>query len=286
MARHPDTIITPNTLLTEARERLPSPRRPGQRMSRPELADVINAALAQLYPGRDLTAHYVDRRWVGKLERGEHRWPRRERRVALRQVLSVTTDTDLGPYSPPDVLQAPSERAIDRCHGRRQWARLRYLVLADSVLVINELGNQHVISDGREAETGRRHRGAMDAVPADTAAHDDSRRAYVETLRAYRNHPGGFWVAAADPQAASEALTGEVDKGRAESVLLLSDGASRPADRFGLMTWDELAKLVSTAGCPALLRKVRDAENSDPRGRRWPKGKIYDDATVVYCDFR
>ncbi|MFI7510546.1 hypothetical protein ACIBSS_27380 [Micromonospora aurantiaca] len=163
---------------------------------------------------------------------------------------------------------------------------LRYLVLADSVLVINELGKQHVISDGREADIGRRHRRAMDAIPADTAAHDDARRAYVETLRAYRNHPGGFWVAAADPQAASEALTGEVDKRRVESLLLLSDGASRPADRFGLMTWDEIAEMVSTAGCPALLRKVRDAENSDPRGRRWPRGKIHDDATVVYCDFR
>ncbi|MFI7510545.1 multiprotein-bridging factor 1 family protein [Micromonospora aurantiaca] len=100
MARHPDTIITPNTLLTEARERLPSPRRPEQPMSRAELADVINSALTQIYPGRDLSAHYVDRRWVGKLERGEHRWPSPERRAALRHVLGVTEDIDLGLYVP------------------------------------------------------------------------------------------------------------------------------------------------------------------------------------------
>ncbi|MDG4795159.1 hypothetical protein [Micromonospora sp. WMMD1082] len=162
---------------------------------------------------------------------------------------------------------------------------LRYLVLADSVLVINELGKQRVVSDGREAETGRLHRRVMDSIPAGTPAHDDARRAYVETLRAHRNRPGGFWVAAADPQAASEALTGEVDRERVESLLLLSDGASRPVDRFGILTWHEIADLVANSGGPALLRRVRDAENSDPHGMRWPRGKIHDDATVVYCDF-
>ncbi|MEU8263149.1 hypothetical protein AB0C02_21275 [Micromonospora sp. NPDC048999] len=164
-------------------------------------------------------------------------------------------------------------------------SHLRYLVLADSVLIINELGKQHVISDGREADIGRRHRRDMDAIPAGTTAHDDARRAYVETLRAYRNRPGGFWVAATNPAAAYEALTGRVDKTRVESLLLLSDGASRPVDRFGLSTWDEIAELVAASGSTTLLQRVRDAENSDPHGNRWPRGKIHDDATVVYCDF-
>ncbi|GAB2441849.1 helix-turn-helix domain-containing protein [Micromonospora schwarzwaldensis] len=100
MPRHPDTVITPNRLLVQARQRLTSPLRPGQRMSRAELADTINAALDRLYPAQSLTAHYVDHRWVGKLERGEHRWPSRERRTALRQVLGAAVDADLGLYSP------------------------------------------------------------------------------------------------------------------------------------------------------------------------------------------
>ena len=69
-------------------------------MSRTELADAVNTALAQLYPDRDLTAQCVDHRWVGKLERGEHRWPSDERRAALRLVLGAARDTDLGLYSP------------------------------------------------------------------------------------------------------------------------------------------------------------------------------------------
>ena len=100
MPRRPDAVITPNPTLREARERTPSPWRAGQAMSRTELADAVNAALDQLYPGRDLTAHYVDSRWIGKLERGEHRWPSDERRAALRHALGAATDTELGLYIP------------------------------------------------------------------------------------------------------------------------------------------------------------------------------------------
>ncbi|MFI6163930.1 hypothetical protein ACIA59_28765 [Micromonospora haikouensis] len=69
-------------------------------MSRSELADAVNAALNTIYPGRDVTPHYVDFRWIGKLERGEHRWPSEARRIALRQVLNVATDAELDLYSP------------------------------------------------------------------------------------------------------------------------------------------------------------------------------------------
>jgi hypothetical protein len=69
-------------------------------MSREELADAVNAALDRVYPDGRLASQYVDARWVGKLERGEHRWPSLERRAALRLVFGVLTDDELGLYSP------------------------------------------------------------------------------------------------------------------------------------------------------------------------------------------
>ncbi|MFJ8580040.1 hypothetical protein [Micromonospora sp. NPDC093277] len=108
MPRHPDTLVAPNALLTKARQRLPSPQRPGQCMSRAELADNVNAALHRLYPHRNLTAHYVDHRWIGKLERGEHRWPNEERRAGLRHVLGVANDAAIGLYSPRRTSTATS----------------------------------------------------------------------------------------------------------------------------------------------------------------------------------
>ncbi|WP_203935052.1 hypothetical protein [Virgisporangium ochraceum] len=116
-------MITPNTVLSDARRRLDSPLRPGQRMSRAELADAVNVTLDQLYPGRRLTAHYVDFRWLGKLERGEHRWPSEERRNALRHVLGAATDAALGLYSPRRTNEriaaegTPSPGSLDGMFG-------------------------------------------------------------------------------------------------------------------------------------------------------------------------
>ncbi|WP_433221470.1 hypothetical protein ACQP00_20720 [Dactylosporangium sp. CS-047395] len=105
MPRHRDTEVAPNTQFVAARSRLIAPRRPDRPMSRSEVADAVNTALELLFPGHDIRALYVDFRWIGKLERGEHRWPARERRAALRHVLHTRTDADLGLF--------PTRRAPD-----------------------------------------------------------------------------------------------------------------------------------------------------------------------------
>jgi hypothetical protein len=67
------------------------------------------------------------------------------------------------------------------------------------------------------------------------------------------------------------------------AAALLSDGASRLADRFRLATWAEVFKTLDSRGPEALLHQVREAEDSDPAGTRWPRGKLHDDATIAYC---
>lgn len=70
------------------------------------------------------------------------------------------------------------------------------------------------------------------------------------------------------------------------AVALLSDGASRLTDRFRIASWPELMSVLSTDGPNGLLRAVRTAEESDPQGHRWPRGKTYDDATAIYWPIR
>lgn len=36
---------------------------------------------------------------------------------------------------------------------------------------------------------------------------------------------------------------------------------------------------------PALIAQVRETERTDPGGRRWPRGKRHDDATVAFGEF-
>jgi hypothetical protein len=164
-----------------------------------------------------------------------------------------------------------------------QQDALDYLVLADSVLVLDLSTELRVVTDDHEAQIGRQLRAQMDAWPNGTPEHERAHREYVENLRAHRNRPGGFWVASTDPEAAGQALTGSVPQAHVNAAAALSDGASRFVDRFGIATWDDVLKILERQGPRELLRQVREAENSDPRGSRWPRGKTHDDATVAYC---
>lgn len=162
--------------------------------------------------------------------------------------------------------------------------RADYLALADSVLVLDHIGDTpEVITDGRVDAVGSRYRAAMDAAPNGTVEHDQALREYIEALRAHRNRPGGFWVAADDPGVATEALTGSRPVSGLRGAVLLSDGASRIVDHFALADWPEVLALIAAEGPAEIIRQVRAAEASDPQGRRWPRAKAYDDATLAAC---
>jgi hypothetical protein len=124
--------------------------------------------------------------------------------------------------------------------------RANYLALADAVLLLDTADGLKVISDERVNQLAGKER------------------------------------AAADPHAASQAVTGTLPGRSFHRAVLLSDGASRLVDPFRLATWEELLALLDESGPDELLRQVRAAEAVDPEGRQWPRTKRSDDATAVY----
>lgn len=158
-----------------------------------------------------------------------------------------------------------------------------WLVLADSVLILDtgDMADPIVICDDREAQVGAAYRARMDALDASSPEHVAAHREYVEALRAHRNRDGGFWVASVDPLAAQQALTGTAPADKIRAAALISDGASRLVDRFHLATWHDTLDILDQHGPAELIRRVREAEHSDPEGERWPRGKAFDDATAV-----
>jgi hypothetical protein len=59
---------------------------------------------------------------------------------------------------------------------------------------------------------------------------------------------------------------------------MLSDGASRYADRYG-NSWEDLVEVLEIEGPRALIDRVRAADTTAPDGKF--RGKRYDDATAV-----
>lgn len=97
---------------------------------------------------------------------------------------------------------------------------------------------------------------------------------------------GGHVYASADPTAAEHAITGTVPLRGVRRALLLTDGATRLADRFGVTDWAGLVEIVERQGSAALVARTREVERTDPQAVRWPRGKPHDDATVAYCTFQ
>ncbi|GGU29467.1 protein phosphatase 2C domain-containing protein [Streptomyces lavendofoliae] len=181
-----------------------------------------------------------------------------------------------------DLAYRASPTSTVAC-ARVAGGTLEYLVLGDSsVLLAERGGNTAVVTDRRLDEVGKRLRAPVDALPTGSPEHTAALAEYRDALTGLRNRPGGFWIAGPDPRAAEHALTGTMPLNSLVSVTLLSDGATRLVDRFELADWQEVLTVLGSSGPDELICRVREAEAGDPNGRRWPRGKARDDATVLH----
>lgn len=150
-----------NDRLRAAREATPSPRVPGACLSRGELAEAVNGWLAEHAdrPGA------LDAQTVARYERGAVRLPNRDYRAALRAVLGVSEDADLGfvahspshePLSTPQTgdldpvrVMAPDERDrvahVSECARRVDAPALD--ALADTLAAVRRLEDETSAAD-------------------------------------------------------------------------------------------------------------------------------------------
>ena len=89
-------------------------------------------------------------------------------------------------------------------------------------------------------------------------------------------------AASTNPAAAGQARTATVLRDGLQAIALLSDGATRIAEQYGLLGWPELVSVLRDEGPAELVAQVRAAEDADPEGARWPRSKLRDDATMLY----
>jgi len=155
---------------------------------------------------------------------------------------------------------------------RRSGDRIEYLVLGDSFVVLDKAGGAPlVVTDPREVIISRSYRSALEA----TAEGSDEYHRVLLDLRANRNQPGGFWLAKDDPRAADEAITGSCPISELTGAALLSNGASRIVDQFGLADWPGVMAVLTSSGPAEIVHRVRQSEarHAVPS----------DDATIAHC---
>lgn len=110
----------------------------------------------------------------------------------LRDILAFAIDQTADAHRDTCDLDDPGTPSATVLIARFGPQRVEYLVLADSVLLVETAGGEPlVLTDDREAEIGRSYRAEMDGLDNGTPAHDDARRRDVQALRSHRNRPGG-----------------------------------------------------------------------------------------------
>jgi len=160
-----------------------------------------------------------------------------------------------------------------------------FLALGDSFLILDRLSNgPRVVTDEREVTVRRLCSKVLDGVAVDTPDYKQARSAAVDMLRARRNQPDGYWIAKDDPRAAAQALTGRLPVRELTAAALLSNGASRIVDPYGLARWRDIPNLLGASGPVDIIRRVRRAEASGCGAGRSSvaKAAAAADASIAY----
>ncbi|GAA1416209.1 protein phosphatase 2C domain-containing protein [Kitasatospora putterlickiae] len=203
-----------------------------------------------------------------------------DRRTGLRECLAAAIRQTARTHAATCDLGSPFTPSATVTVARAAADRLEWVVLADSTLALRLATGVRTVADHRVSEvTTAQHR----AMAGELASLSPGERA-IASARAQRptmNTATGYWAAAADPEAAREALVGAVPLGEVRAAALLSDGAARAADDFGVLSWTGLLTGLERHGPRHLIARTRELELTDPECRRWPRAKCHDDATAV-----
>ncbi len=163
---------------------------------------------------------------------------------------------------------------------------LQWLVLGDATLALEENGGDvQVISDRRLGNSSKAERFAVLTGDSTDGHHAERVAALSNAQRKFPNVDGGFWIAAADPEAAHHAYAGEqlMPAGASWRAALMTDGASVAVNTDELTDWRGALDALAKTGPGDFIATVRAIETADPALVTYPRMKVSDDATVVYA---
>ncbi|WP_329488701.1 integrase [Kitasatospora sp. NBC_01246] len=164
--------------------------------------------------------------------------------------------------------------------ARVRGGTFEWLTLADSTVALSLSTGIEVHADHRVSSVTDRQRVALQAELAHLQ--EGKRRvALAWAQREVMNTVDGYWVASTEPGAAEQSLTGAVSLSELHTAAILTDGAARAVDDFGVLGWPDLLRKLDVDGPHGLIEYTRNLERSDPQRRRWPRSKCHDDATAV-----
>jgi hypothetical protein len=151
---------------------------------------------------------------------------------------------------------------------REQGQHVEYLLLFDSVILLEGPSGMTVLTDRRVDAFAQQEHLATREHPIGSQAHQGRVQELLAAQRRHRNQPDGYWVAGAKPAAAYQAVTGSRPLDQVSRAALLSDGVSCLVDLYAVTGWPELLDSMQQHGPAHVMSQVREVEEADPTGTR------------------
>lgn len=155
------------------------------------------------------------------------------------------------------------------------------LALSDVSVVVETADGPQITCDLGIEDLSGTEPDAVAGMKFNTPEHDEALRALVANQTATRNREGGWWVAAALPEAARHAVAKSYLRRDVRRAAVMSDGVTRPVDQMKIYSWPEYLDLLDKLGPAGLIEHVRSIEVDDPDGERYPRTKRHDDAALA-----
>jgi hypothetical protein len=139
------------------------------------------------------------------------------------------------------------------------------------VIILDGRSGLEVVTDRRVDAFARQEDLATREHLIGSPAHQERVQELVAAQRRHRNQSGGYWVAGAKPEAAYQAVTGSRPHDQVNRAALLTDGVSSLVELYAAARWPELLDSMQEDGPTHVISRVRELEDADPSGSRWPR---------------
>lgn len=201
--------------------------------------------------------------------------------------LSTNTNTDLRKVLADAIARTAT--LLRLLPGQSPSSTVAMVRVVDHDADVLVLGDSQIVTPGetyrddRLSHVAAAQRTAYRSRLAHGAGYDDTHRTMIRALQAeearWRNRPGGYWIAEADPTAARHAIVAHLPA--VPWLVLSTDGAYRPMRHLGRDDWEGIAK-TDAVGLAAILDGVHRWEtDDDPDGCALPRAKRHDDKSLI-----
>lgn len=175
------------------------------------------------------------------------------------------------------------------CAARVQDGYLEYITVGDCCLLIRYKDGrvEELLDDTLCAFDQNTLRMGMEIAKEENIPLLSCRPKMLPELRRVRmtmNTPEGYISLADDHISVLSAKTGKIPLNEIRDICMVSDGFSEFYGMFGLTeNLNAFMDLAASRDPEDLFQELLSAQKADPEGTRYPRMKLSDDATILYC---